>query len=119
MSKNILKEKSFDFAVRIVHLFNYLQQTKKEYAISKQIIRSGTNPGAMCREAEHASSKKDFVHKLKIAQKEIAETMYWLELLHKTLYLPTNLYNSIYRDAEEILKIIIKSILTIQKKSEV
>lgn len=68
MKENILKKKSFDFAVRIVNLFKFLKDDKKEFVLSKQILRSGTSVGAMIREAEHAQSKPDFIHKLSIAQ---------------------------------------------------
>ena len=70
---NIIKKKSFDFAVRIIKLYQYLANDKKEYVLSKQILRSGTSVGAMVRESEHAQSKADFIHKLSIAQKEINE----------------------------------------------
>jgi four helix bundle protein len=87
MKKDILKEKTLDFAVRIVHLKLYLSDKKQEYVMSKQLLRAGTNPGAMVREAVNAESSADFIHKLAIAQKEIGETIYWLELLFRTNYL--------------------------------
>ena len=87
MRENIIKNKSFAFAVRVVKLFQYLQTEKREFVLSKQLLRSGTSVGAMVREAEHSESKADFVHKLAIAQKEINETIYWLELLMATEYL--------------------------------
>lgn len=80
---NIIKQKSFDFAVRIVKLNQYLTNDKKEFVLSKQILRSGTSVGAMIRESEHAQSKADFIHKLSVAQKEINETIYWLELFSR------------------------------------
>ena len=79
-----LKKKTFAFAVRIVNLYKFLTEEKKEYVMSKQVLRSGTNPGAMVREAFNAESDKDFIHKLSIGQKEIGETIYWLELLNET-----------------------------------
>jgi len=99
MRENIVKEKSLDFAVRIVKLSQYLSAEKKEFILSKQIMRSGTSVGAMVRESEHAESKADFIHKLSIAQKEINETIYWLELLMKTNYLDQIEYDSINADA--------------------
>ena len=78
MKENVIKDKSFEFSIRIVKLYQHLQTEKKELVLSKQLLRSGTNPGAMVREAEHSQSKADFVHKLAIAQKEINETIYWL-----------------------------------------
>lgn len=112
MKENILKNKSFDFAVRIVNLFKYLKDDKKEFVLSKQILRSGTSVGAMVREAEHAQSKADFVNKLSIAQKEINETIYWLELLSATDFLTKEQYESINTDAVEIIKLITTSIKT-------
>ncbi len=76
MKENVVKEKSFVFAVRIVRFYQYLCDQKKEFVLSKQLLRSGTGVGAMLREAEHAESKNDFKHKLGIAQKEINETIY-------------------------------------------
>ena len=75
MKENIIKDKSFDFAVRIVNLYKHLVEVKKEFTISKQMLRSGTSVGALVRESEHADSKNDFVHKMAIAQKEINETL--------------------------------------------
>ena len=79
--KNILRDKSFAFAVRIAKLYRYLVENKKEFVLSKQLLRSGTSIGANIREAYNAESKKDFIHKLAIAQKECDESLYWLELL--------------------------------------
>ena len=87
MKENVLKDKSLLFAIRIVNLYKFLTSEHKEYVLSKQVLRSGTSVGAMVREAEFGQSKQDFIHKLSIAQKEINETIYWLELLHKTDYL--------------------------------
>jgi four helix bundle protein len=112
-SKNVLKEKSFDFAVRIVNLYKYLIDDKKEYVLSKQLLRSGTAIGALHREAER---KKDFVHKLAIAQKECNESIYWLELLQKTDYLSESQFESINSDAVELIKLI-TSIIKSAKKS--
>jgi len=81
---NIVRDKSFAFAVRIVSLYKYLCADKKEFVLSKQLLRSGTSIGANVREAVNAESKKDFIHKLAIAQKECDESIYWLELLVET-----------------------------------
>ncbi|MDR0438049.1 MAG: four helix bundle protein [Bacteroidales bacterium] len=115
MRKNVLREKSFGFAVRIVNLFKYLCEKKKEFVLSKQILRSGTSVGAMVRESEHAESKNDFVHKMAIAQKEINETLYWLELLNATDYISTKEYESLNADAVEIIKMITSSLKTAKK----
>jgi four helix bundle protein len=106
MRENIVKSKSFAFAVRVVKLYQYLCEQKKEIVLSKQLLRSGTSVGAMVREAEHAESKPDFKHKMAIAQKEINETIYWLELLKETDYLTAEQFESINTDAIEIIKLI-------------
>lgn len=106
MKENIVKNKSFGFAVRIVKLYQYLCEHKKEFVLSKQLLRSGTSVGAMVREAEHAESKLDFKHKMAIAQKEINETMYWLELLVATDYLTNEQFESVNANAVEIIKLI-------------
>ena len=114
-SRDPLRDKSFRLAVRIVKLSRYLVDEKKEFILSKQILRSGTNPGAMVREAANAESGMDFIHKLGIAQKETAETMYWLELLFKTDYLNETEFQSIQADANEVIKLLRSSILTKKK----
>jgi four helix bundle protein len=106
MRENVVKKKSFAFAVRVVKLYQYLCEQKKEFVLSKQLLRSGTSVGAMVREAEHAESKADFKHKLGIAQKEINESIYWLELLNETDYLTKEQFEQINNDAVEIIKLI-------------
>lgn len=101
--KNILKDKSFEFAVRTYKLYKYLTETKKEYILSKQLLRSGTSIGANVREAYNASSRPDFVNKLSIAQKEADETIYWLELLHEVDLLSKEEFDSINNEAVELL----------------
>jgi len=90
----------------VVRLYQFLCEQKKEFLLSKQLLRSGTSVGAMIREAEHAETKNDFKHKMGIAQKEINETIYWLELLKETDYLSSEQFESIYTDAVEIIKLI-------------
>jgi hypothetical protein len=114
--ENVLLVKSFSFAIRIVKLYQYLVAEKKEYVLSKQLLRSGTAVGALVREAQNAESKADFIHKLGIAQKECDETSYWLELLKETEYLSNDEFESINGNAIELLKIIRSSILTIKQK---
>lgn len=116
MSKNIVKEKSFLFAIRIVKLYKFLCDEKREFVLSKQVLRSGTSVGAMIREAEHAESLSDFTHKMAIAQKEINETLYWLELLYKTEFLKEEQYESINQNALEIIKLITSIIKTSKSK---
>ena len=117
MKENIVKFKTFKFAVRIVKLYQYLTDTKKEFVLSKQVLRSGTNPGAMVRESEHSESKADFIHKLSIAQKEINETIYWLELLKETNYLAIQEFESMNTDAIEIIKLITSILKTIKARN--
>ncbi|MEH7889046.1 four helix bundle protein [Elizabethkingia meningoseptica] len=109
---NIIKQKSFNFAIRIIKLYQYLSNDKKEFILRKQILRSGTSIGAMVRESEHAQSKSDFIHKLSIAQKEINETIYWLELFQATDYFSKQEFESINEDAVEIIKLITSIIKT-------
>src|SRR5690625_7033168 len=112
MKENIVKNKSFEFAIRVVKLYQFLCDHKKEFVLSKQLLRSGTSVGAMVRDAEHAETKKDFIHKMAIAQKEINETMYWLELLQQTQYLNDEQFESVNNDALEIIKLITSIIKT-------
>lgn len=110
-----LRDKTLRFAIRIVRLNKFLTEQKKEFVVSRQVTKSGTNPGAMVREAANAESSLDFIHKLAIAQKEIGETQYWLELLYQTEYLSETEFNSLHADTEEILKMLISSIKTKKK----
>ena len=112
MKENVIKNKSFAFAVRIVRLYQHLRDSKNEFVLSKQLLRSGTSVGAMVREAEHAETKADFKHKMAIAQKEANETIYWLELLNETEYLSEVEFKSINEDATEIIKLITSIIKT-------
>lgn len=106
MRENVVKNKSFQFAVRVVRLYQFLCEQKREFVLSKQLLRSGTSVGAMVREAEHAETKNDFKHKMGIAQKEINETIYWLELLKETDYLSLEQFQSLHADAVEIIKLL-------------
>lgn len=112
MKENVVKSKSFAFAIRIVKLYQYLKVEHNEFVLSKQILRCGTAVGAMVREAEHSESTADFVHKLAIAQKEINETIYWLELLKETNFLSQEQFESINTDAVELIKLLTSIIKT-------
>lgn len=105
-SDNIILSKSKAFAVRIVRLYQYLCNDKKEFVLSKQLLRSGTSIGANVKEAVRGQSKPDFISKMSIALKEAAETEYWLELLYETDYLDETQFQSIYMDNQELLKIL-------------
>ena len=112
--KNIIQEKTFLFAVRIVNFYGYLVDKKKEYVLSKQILRSGTSIGANIEEAIGGQSKRDFINKVSIAYKESRETRYWLRLLKEANYIDDKIFNSVNKDCEEIIKII----TSIQKTSK-
>lgn len=106
MKENIIKDKSYLFAIRIVKLYKYLIDSKKEHVLSKQILRSGTSIGANIEEAIGGQSRKDFASKLFIAYKEARETNYWLRILMDTGYLKENEALSLIQDCDELLKII-------------
>ena len=112
----MIQEKSLAFAIRIVKLYKLLAENKKEYVLSKQLLRSGTAIGALTREGEHAQSKADFLNKMNIALKEANETLYWLILLKKTEYLSQLEFQSIYTDTEELLKILVSIVKTTKAK---
>lgn len=116
MADNVIKTKSFNFALRIIKLFQFLKDDKREYVLSKQLLRSGTAIGALIRESEQAESKRDFIHKLAIAQKEANETDYWLELLFQSNYLNEIQFQSIKSDIVEINKILASIIITSKQK---
>lgn len=104
--ENPVQEKSYALALRIVELYKYLTEEKKEFVLSKQILRSGTGIGANIEEAEGAQSQKDFLSKLSIAYKEARETKYWLRLLNDSGYLEEKQAKSLFQDIEEILKLL-------------
>ncbi len=112
MKENILKEKAYRFALRIVKLYQYLANEKKEFVMSKQVLRSGTSIGANIEEANQAQSKSDFIHKLSISQKESFETHYWIRILRDSDFLVEKLADSLLEDCEEIQKLITSSIKT-------
>jgi len=118
MKNNLIQKKSFDFAVRIVNLYKYLVDEKKEYTLSKQLLHSGTSIGANTEEALGGQSKKDFIAKLSIAYKEAREVNYWLRILQKTNYLSKEQFDAIYPDLEEIQKILVSILKTSKKNCE-
>ncbi len=105
--ENVVMNKSYTFALRIIKLYKYLVTEKKEYVLSKQLLRSGTAIGALIKEGEHAQSKADFLNKMNIALKEANETEYWIELLRDSEYLSTSESLSILDDTSELIKILI------------
>lgn len=112
MKKITVKEKSFDFAIRIVKLYKYLMDEKKEFVLSKQILRSGTSIGANINEAQQGQSKKDFLMKMNISLKECTETKYWIELLSATDFISLEQKNSIMNDCIEIEKMLTSIVKT-------
>ncbi len=112
MANSIVGEKSYLFVIRIVKLYQWLCETKKEYVLSKQLLRSGTSIGANLKEAEHAQSKADFLNKTNIALKEANETSYWLMLLKDTRLLSQKEFDSIITDVEELVKMLVNIVKT-------
>ncbi len=106
MNDNVIENKSFDFAVRIVNLHKHLSDEKKELVLSKQLLRSGTSIGANVSEAVRGQSKADFSAKMCIALKEANESYYWIRLLYKTDFLSEQEFNSIEKDVVELIKIL-------------
>jgi four helix bundle protein len=116
-NNNIIQQKSFAFAIRIVNLYKFLTTEKKEYVLSKQLLRSGTSVGANIEESIGGQSEKDFISKISIAYKEARESMYWLKLLKATDYLSQEQADSLLKDAEELCKIIGKIQITIKTRN--
>ena len=116
MKDSILKSKSKAFALRIIKMYNYLCDERKEYVMSKQVLRSGTSIGANIAEAFYAQSEADFIAKLYISRKEAGETIYWIELLKESSYLGCDEADSTIKDCDELLKILTSSIKTMKSK---
>ncbi len=112
MRESILKTKSYKFAIRIVKLYQFLIKEKKEFVLSKQVLRSGTAIGALIREAEFGQSRADFINKMNIALKEANETIYWLEILKDTGYIDEKPFQSLYADCEELIKMLVSTVKT-------
>lgn len=116
MKNSILRDKSKAFALRIIKMYNYLCEEKKEYILSKQALRSGTSIGANIVEAFYAQSEADFIAKLYISRKEAGETIYWIDLLKESNYLSEDVAASISSDCDELLKLLTSSIKTMKDK---
>lgn len=117
LKESILKNKSYQFALKIVDTYKTLSSDKREFILSKQIMRSGTSIGANIREAEFAQSPKDFIHKMSIALKEANETDYWLALLKDSNYISDVLYFSLKSLNEELIKMLVSTIKTMKSKN--
>ena len=115
MNQNVVLEKSKKFAIRIINLYKFLINEKKEFVLSKQILRSGTSVGANVKEAVNAQSRADFISKMYVALKEAGETEYWLELLYKSDYINRNQFENYYNTNEEIIRIITTILKTAKK----
>jgi four helix bundle protein len=110
--ENILKDKSYSFAIRVVKLSQWLVADKKEFVLSRQLLRSGTAVGALIREAEFAQSKPDFINKLSVALKEANETEFWISLLKDTEYIDVKMYDSMNTNCKELISLLVASIKT-------
>jgi four helix bundle protein len=115
--ESVTHTKSKLFAIRIIRFYKYLTEEKKEFIISKQLMRSGTSIGANIRESYFAQSQADFIHKLNIALKEADETAYWLELLVESNMIEEHMFNSLYTDVKEIIALLVASIKTAKEKT--
>ena len=110
--KNVLKEKSYVFAIRIVRLAQGLQREQKEFVLSRQVLRSGTSVGALIREAEFGQSRPDFISKMSIALKEANETDYWLSILKDTNYIDSNQFEELNSPCKEIIALLVATVKT-------
>ena len=117
MGDNIIYNKSYDFAIRVVRLYKYLVAEHKEYVLSKQVLRSGTAIGALVREAKFAQSKADFISKMSIALKEANETSYWLDLLQDTNYINQKMHHDINSDISEIISLLVSIVKSSKNNS--
>lgn len=106
MKANLIQLKSMNLAIEVVKIYKHLMYEKKEFVLSKQLLRSGTSVGAMIREAKHAESKADFIHKFSIAQKELNETIYWIELMCKTNFLDRENVHKLDKLSNETMRIL-------------
>lgn len=118
MKENVLADKSKAFALKIIKLYEYLSKHKHENILSKQLLRCGTSIGANAKEAAYAQSKADLTSKLFIAQKECAETEYWLELLFESGFIGWENFDGIYSDCQELMRLLVASTKTLQGKND-
>ena len=116
--QNAVKDKSFEFSVRIVNLYKHLTTNKQEYVMSKQLLRSGTSIGANICEAEQAQSTSDFLSKMSISLKESCESDYWIRLLHRTNYLSEQEFKSVVTDCRELTRLLTSIIKSIKQNKE-
>jgi len=112
MKENIVKDKSYRFALRVISAYKFLSEEKREFVLSKQMLRSGTAIGALVREAEQAQSRADFIHKMNISLKEANETEYWLMLLKDSDYIDEKSFTSIQKDCNELICLLVSIVKT-------
>jgi len=117
MSKNVVKDKSYAFALKIIKIYKELKLDQREFILSKQLLRSGTAIGALIMESELAQSKADFINKMNIALKEANETEYWLMLLKDSDYLGKEMFDNIIIDCREIVRLLISIVKTSKQKA--
>lgn len=118
MGKSVILDKSKAFALRIIKLYQYLCEQKHERVLSRQLLRCGTSIGANAKESAFAQSKADFTAKMFIAQKECAETEYWLELLYESGFIDKREFAVVYADCQELMRLIVASTKTLQSQKE-
>ena len=116
MKENVVKDKSYLFALRMIKAYKYLAQEQREFVLSKQALRSGTSIGALVREAEHAQSEADFLNKMNIALKEANETEYWLMLLKESDYIDEKTFSSIHKDCDELIRLLVSIVKSSKDK---
>ena len=116
MKENVVAEKSYAFALRIVKAYKFLSSEQREFILSKQLLRSGTAIGALVKEAEHAQSKADFINKMNIALKEANETEYWLMLLKDSSFIDEKSFQSISEENKELIRLLISIVKTSKEK---
>ena len=116
MKDNIIQQKSYSFALRMINAYKYLTLEQREFVLSKQVLRSGTSIGALVKEAEHAQSLADFIHKMNIALKEANETEYWLMLLKDSDYIDEKTFSSIHKDCDELIRLLVSIVKSLKNK---
>ena len=116
MKENIIKDKSYVFALRMINAYKYLTKEQREFVLSKQVLRSGTSIGALVREAEHAQSSADFINKMNIALKEANETEYWLMLLKDSESIDKKTFSSIQKDCDELIRLLVSIVKSSKDK---
>lgn len=117
-TNNIIHDKSYTFALRIINVYKLISSNHKEYVLSKQVLRSGTSIGALIKESEHAQSHADFINKMNIALKEANETRYWLNLLKDSEYLDNKSFDSIHKDCTELISILASIVKTAKRNKK-